>query len=44
MFQGDDSREFWLRFEDRNMLIAKKYHDFVLADYAVFETFEHYYF
>ena len=34
MFQGDDSREFWVRVEDRNRLTAEKYNAFGLADYA----------
>ncbi len=44
MFQGDDSREFWVRVEDRNRLTAKKYNDLGLADYAAMETFKRYYF
>ena len=44
MFQGDDSREFWVRVEDRNKLTAKKYHDLGLADYAAIEAFKRYYF
>ena len=44
MFQGDDSREFWVRVEDRNRLTAKKYNDFGLADYAAMEAFRRYYF
>lgn len=44
MFQGDDSREFWVRVEDRNRLTAKKYNDFGLADYAAIEAFKRYYF
>ena len=44
MFQGGDSREFWVRVEDRNRLTAKKYNDFGLADYAAIEAFKRYYF
>jgi len=44
MFQGDDSREFWVRVEDRNRLTAKKYNDFGLADYAAIEAFKRYHF
>jgi glucosamine-6-phosphate deaminase len=44
MFQGDDSREFWVRVEDRNKLTAQKYNDLGLADYAAIEAFKRYYF
>jgi len=44
MFLGDDSREFWVRVEDRNRLTAKKYNDLGLADYAAIEAFKRYYF
>jgi len=44
MFQGDDSREFWVRVEDRNWLTAKKYNDLGLADYAAIEAFKRYHF
>ncbi len=44
MFQGDDSREFWVRVEDRNRLTAKKYNDLGLADYAAMEAFKRYHF
>jgi glucosamine-6-phosphate deaminase len=44
MFQGGDSREFWVRVEDRNRLTAKKYHDFGLANYAAMEAFKRYHF
>ena len=40
MFQGDDSREFWVRVEDRNRLTAKKYNDLGLTDYAAIEAFK----
>jgi glucosamine-6-phosphate deaminase len=42
MFQGDDSREFWVRAEDRNRLTAKKYNDLGLTDYAAIEAFKKY--
>ena len=44
MFQGDDSREFWVRVEDRNRLTAKKYNDLGLVDYAAMEAFKRHYF
>jgi len=44
MFQGDDTREFWVRVEDRNRLTAKKYNDLGLADYAAIESFKRYHF
>tara|TARA_R110002049_G_scaffold90686_2_gene227093 strand:- start:8877 stop:10805 length:1929 start_codon:yes stop_codon:yes gene_type:complete len=44
MFQGDDSREFWVRVEDRNRLTAKKYNDLGLADYEAIEAFKRYHF
>lgn len=44
MFQGDDSREFWVRVEDRNRLTAKRYNALGLADYAAIEAFKRYHF
>ncbi|MEN8124546.1 MAG: glucosamine-6-phosphate deaminase [Bacteroidota bacterium] len=44
LFQGDDSREFWMRAEDRNATTAKKYNDLGLADYAALEAFRRYHF
>ncbi len=44
LFQGDDSREFWMRAEDRNKVTAKKYNDLGLADYEALEAFKRYYF
>lgn len=44
MFQGDDSREFWMRVEDRNKETAQKYNDLGLADYAALEAFKRYHF
>lgn len=39
MFQGDDSREFWMRAEERNMDTAKRYNELGLSDYAAMEAF-----
>ncbi len=44
MFQGDDTREFWMRAEDRNKETAKKYNDLGMADYAAFEAFKRYHY
>ena len=44
MFQGGDSREFWVRAEDRNRLTAEKYNALGLAEYAAIEAFKRYYF
>ncbi|MAU63265.1 MAG: glucosamine-6-phosphate deaminase [Flavobacteriaceae bacterium] len=44
MFQGDDNREFWVRTEDRNRAIAKKFHDLGMSDYSAIETFKRYHF
>ena len=44
MFQGDDTREFWVRVEDRNRLTAQKYNELGLADYAAIEAFRRYYY
>ncbi|MEM7084846.1 MAG: glucosamine-6-phosphate deaminase [Bacteroidota bacterium] len=44
MFQGDDSREFWVRVEDRNRLTATRYNALGLADYAAIEAFKRYFF
>jgi len=44
MFQGDDSREFWVRVEDRNRLTAEKYNTLGLANYAAIEAFRRYHF
>jgi len=44
MFQGDDSREFWVRVEDRNRLTAEKYNALGLANYAAIEAFRRYHF
>ena len=42
LFQGDDSREFWMRAEDRNRETAEKYNALGLADYAALEAFRRY--
>ncbi len=44
LYQGDDSREFWMRAEDRNRETAEKYNALGLADYAALEAFRRYYF
>ncbi len=44
MFQGDDTREFWVRAEDRNRLTAQRYQRLGLADYAAIEAFKRYHF
>jgi len=44
MFQGDDSREFWVRAEDRNKTTAREYHALGLADYAAMEAFVRYHY
>jgi glucosamine-6-phosphate deaminase len=40
MFQGNDSREFWVRAEDRNKSTAKIYDDLGLAEYQAIEAFK----
>ncbi len=42
MFQGDDSREFWMRAEERNKETADRYNELGLADYAAMEAFVRY--
>lgn len=44
MFQGNDTREFWVRAEDRNRVTAEKYRKLGMADYAAVEAFKRYYF
>ena len=39
MFQGNDSREFWMRAEERNKDTATKYRALGLAEYAAMEAF-----
>lgn len=40
MFQGNDSREFWVRAEDRNKNTAKLYDDLGLSEYQAIEAFK----
>ena len=42
MFQGDDSREFWMRAEERNKDTAQHYKALGMADYAAIEAFVRY--
>jgi glucosamine-6-phosphate deaminase len=44
MFKGKDSREFWIRAEDRNRETAQKYRDLGLAEYAAMEAFMRYHY
>jgi glucosamine-6-phosphate deaminase len=44
MFQGNDSREFWVRVEERNKNTAQKFHQLGFADYEAMEAFKRYYF
>ena len=44
MFQGNDSREFWIRAEERNKNTANKYNALGLAEYEAIEAFKRYYF
>ncbi len=44
MFQGNDSREFWVRVEERNKDTAQKFHQLGFADYEAMEAFKRYYF
>ncbi len=39
MFQGNDSREFWMRAEERNKNTAARYKALGLSDYAAMEAF-----
>lgn len=43
-FQGDDSREFWQRSEDRNRSTAMLYDKLGMAEYEAMEAFKRYYF
>ncbi|MGL2992823.1 glucosamine-6-phosphate deaminase [Flavobacterium sp. TSSA_36] len=40
MFQGNDSREFWVRAEDRNKKTAQLYDQLGLAEYEAIEAFK----
>jgi glucosamine-6-phosphate deaminase len=42
VFQGDDSREFWQRAEERNRGTAQIYNDLGLAEYEAMEAFVRY--
>lgn len=42
MFQGEDSREFWQRAEDRNKNTAARYNDLGLSEYEAIEAFKRY--
>ncbi|MCE7995422.1 MAG: glucosamine-6-phosphate deaminase [Roseivirga sp.] len=44
MFQGEDSREFWQRAEDRNKETAAKYNELGLSEYEAIEAFKRYQF
>ncbi len=44
IFQGDDSREFWLRVEERNRMTAENCNALGLANYAAMEAFVRYHF
>ncbi len=44
MFQGDDSREFWVRVEERNKATAEKFKALGLASYAAMEAFKRYHY
>ena len=40
MFNVNDSREFWVRAEDRNKHAAKLYDELGLAEYEAIEAFK----
>jgi glucosamine-6-phosphate deaminase len=44
MFQGEDSREFWQRAEDRNKDTAVKYNALGLSEYEAIEAFKRFHF
>lgn len=44
VFQGEDSREFWQRAEERNSATAKLYDDLGLAEYQAMEAFVRWHF
>lgn len=44
VFQGEDSREFWERVEDRNKRTAVQYNNLGLAEYEAIEAFKRYHF
>jgi glucosamine-6-phosphate deaminase len=40
MYQGNDSREFWVRAEDRNKHTARLYDELGLPEYEAIEAFK----
>jgi len=44
MFQGEDSREFWVRAQERNRNTALLYDNLGLAEYEAIEAFKRYHF
>jgi glucosamine-6-phosphate deaminase len=44
MYQGDDSREFWVRAEDRNKHTAVLYDELGLPEYKAIEAFKRFYY
>ena len=44
MFQGEDSREFWVRAQERNRNTAFLYDNLGLAEYEAIEAFKRYHF
>ena len=44
VFQGEDSREFWQRAEERNRETAKSYNQLGFAEYEAMEAFHRYHF
>ncbi|NPA42818.1 MAG: glucosamine-6-phosphate deaminase [Chlorobi bacterium] len=44
LFRGDDMREFWMRAEERNKELARKFDKLGLAEYEAMEAFKRYYF
>ena len=44
MFQGEDSREFWVRVEERTKKTADRFNALGLAEYTAMEAFKRYYF
>jgi len=44
LYRGDDIREFWMRAEERNKELARKFDKLGLAEYEAMEAFKRYYF
>ena len=44
VFPGEDSREFWVRAEDRNRETAESYDQLGFAEYAAMEAFKRYFY